>query len=63
MEMHEMIEVRETAVRSDGAAAFIKGAALASCPHAPHTREAELWRRSFANAQFGAQMTQTRISP
>jgi hypothetical protein len=60
MEKHEIIEMRETAVRSDGAAAFAQGAALKSCPHAPHTREAELWRRGFANAQFGAQASQHR---
>lgn len=60
MEKHELIEKMETAVRGDGAAAFVKGVALASCPHAPHTREAELWRRGFANAQFGAQASQQR---
>lgn len=63
MNMHEMIEAREAAVRSGGAAAFLSGATLQTCPHLPHTREAELWRRSFANAQFGAQMKQTRTSP
>lgn len=63
MHMHEMIEAKEAAVRSDGAAAFLNGATLQSCPHSPYTREAELWRRSFANAQFGAQMKQTRTSP
>lgn len=56
MEMHEVVEKRETEVRATGAAAFTQGAKINSCPHAAHTREAELWRRGFANAQFGAQM-------
>lgn len=60
MEMHEIIDKREAAVRGEGAAAFAQGAAMKSCPHAPHTREAELWRRGFANAQFGAQASQQR---
>jgi hypothetical protein len=57
MELHHLVAQRENDARVAGQRAFDEGKTLADCPHRPHTREADLWRRSFANAQFGAQMT------
>lgn len=56
MELHEHIAAREHDVRLAGQRAHDEGKRLKDCPHRPHTREADLWRRGYANAQFGAQM-------
>lgn len=57
MELHQRVEQLEHAVRVAGERAFGAGQRMTDCPHRSHTREAELWRRGFANAQLGAQMT------
>lgn len=56
MELHDLIAQRESGVREAGQRAFAEGKRVEDCPHRSHTREADLWRRGFANAQFGAQM-------
>jgi ribosome modulation factor len=55
MELHEQIAEIESRARQGGEQAFAAGKRMADCPHQQHTREAELWRRGFANARFGAQ--------
>lgn len=56
MELHELVAAREAECRDAGQRAFESGQRLEDCPHRAHTREAELWRRGYANAQFGAQI-------
>lgn len=60
MEIHHLVAEREHDARLAGQRAFDEGKRITDCPHRPHTREAELWTRGFANARFGAQMAQTR---
>lgn len=57
MHVHEIVAQRENDIRGAGQRAFEEGKTIADCPHRAHTREADLWRRGFANALFGAQMT------
>lgn len=57
MELHQRVEQLESAARAAGERAFAAGQRIVDCPHRPHTREADLWRRGFANALFGSQMT------
>lgn len=59
METHVAINQKEAELRQSGQQAFASGRAVHDCPHPPYTREAELWRRGFANACFGAQMAQS----
>jgi hypothetical protein len=56
MEPHERMAQLEAQARSQGEQAFHAGRRITDCPHREHTREAELWRRAFANARLGAQM-------
>lgn len=56
MELHDLVAARESEVRNAGQRAFEAGQLIGDCPHRPHTREADLWRRGFANARFGAQI-------
>lgn len=58
MELHERVAALEHDARLAGQQAFAEGKHLNDCPHRPHTREADLWRRGFANAQYGALMAQ-----
>lgn len=58
MELHDLLAARESDMRVAGQRAFDEGKRIDDCPHRPHTREAELWKRGFANARFGAQMAQ-----
>lgn len=60
MELHNRVADLEHAARVAGQQAFGEGKAINDCPHRPHTREAELWKRGFANARYGAQLAQTR---
>lgn len=60
MEKHEQIAQAEDDIRHEGELAFMKGDSIEHCPHRSHTRPAELWRRGFANAQFGAQASKQR---
>lgn len=60
MELHERVAELEHDARVAGQQAFAEGKRLDDCPHRSHTREAELWKRGFANARYGAQMAQTR---
>jgi hypothetical protein len=57
MQLHVIIAEREEQARLEGQRAFEDGKTVDQCPHRSHTREADLWRRGFANAQFGAQMS------
>jgi hypothetical protein len=56
MELHELVAQRESEMREAGQRAFEEGKGIGDCPHRNHTREADLWRRGFANALFGAQL-------
>jgi hypothetical protein len=58
MELHHLVAERENDIRLAGQRAFDEGKRIDDCPHRPHTREADLWRRGFANAQYGALMAQ-----
>lgn len=60
MELHRLVAERENDARVAGQRAFDEGKRIEDCPHRPHTREAELWKRGFANARYGAQLAQTR---